>query len=439
MLRFGEKYVIFLMLNEKSEDSMSEEKLVSVCINAYNSADVIAQTIESVLNQTYKNLQIIVVDDCSTDNTAEVVKSFDDERIELYSLPKNGNISNANNECLHRARGEYIAHLDSDDIWVADKIEKQVKFLEENPQYGACFSYAGFIDEHSNILTKEHLPLNHLNLYVHENMPQSGFVRSFFDKSNHICHCSMVMRKSVYEKLGDHDLTMKYLHDFDYWVRMNFCCPFYIMPEELVLCRIWRANNSTLGEREFIAHNEEYARIMYKLINDCPNDMFVDAFSDRFRLEGAHTDEELEIERAFILGDALPMLPENKALEIKKLDELFRDKKYIDLAEEKFGFTLNDFHNLRKNEIYYDKKETDALKNQNAELKPKADLYEMEKAYAVRERQKNEELSRTCDELKQRLDALSAEHEHLAAQHNLVINSKSYKITAPLRKIKSFF
>ena len=165
---------------------MSEEKLVSVCINAYNSADVIAQTIESVLNQTYKNLQIIVVDDCSTDNTAEVVKSFDDERIELYSLPKNGNISNANNECLHRARGEYIAHLDSDDIWVADKIEKQVKFLEENPQYGACFSYAGFIDEHSNILTKENLPLNHLNLYVHENMPQSGFVRSFFAKSTHL-------------------------------------------------------------------------------------------------------------------------------------------------------------------------------------------------------------------------------------------------------------
>ena len=86
---------------------MSEEKLVSVCINAYNRADVIAQTIESVLNQTYKNLQIIVVDDGSTDNTAEIVKSFDDGRIELYALPKNSGISNSNNEC-RTVRGENI-------------------------------------------------------------------------------------------------------------------------------------------------------------------------------------------------------------------------------------------------------------------------------------------------------------------------------------------
>lgn len=418
---------------------MSEEKLVSVCINAYNSADVISETIESVLNQTYKNLQIIVVDDCSTDNTAEVVKSFDDKRIELYSLPKNGNISNANNECLHRAKGEYIAHLDSDDIWVADKIEKQVKFLEENPGYGACFSHAGLIDGNSRLIQPDDPCPQLYDTYIINNMSQAEFVRFCYEKLNRICHCSMVMRKSVYEKLGDHDLTMKYLHDFDYWVRMNFICPFYIIQEKLVLCRVREGNNSTLGERELIAHNEELARIMYKLVNDCPKEMFLDAFADKLKIRGEHTDEELELEKAFVLADAFLLLPENKALEIKKLDELFCDKKYIDLAEEKFGFTLNDFYNLHKNEIYYDKAESDTLKSQNAEFKQKADLYEMEKAYAVRERQKNEELSRSCDELKQRLDALSAEHEHLAAQHNLVINSKSYKITAPLRKIKSFF
>ena len=418
---------------------MSEEKLVSVCINAYNSADVISETIESVLNQTYKNLQIIVVDDCSTDNTAEVVKSFDDKRIELYSLPKNGNISNANNECLHRAKGEYIAHLDSDDIWVANKIEKQVKFLEENPQYGACFSHAGLIDEKSRLIQPSDPCPQLYDTYIVKNMSQAEFVRFCYEKLNRICHCSMVIRKSVYEKLGDHDLTMKYLHDFDYWVRMNFICPFYIIQEKLVLCRVREGNNSTLGERELIAHNEELARIMYKLVNDCPKEMFLEAFADKLKIKGEHTNEELELEKAFVLADAFLLLPENKALEIKKLDELFHDKKYIDLAEEKFGFTLNDFHNLRKNEIYYDKKETDTLKSQNAEFKQKADLYEMEKAYAVREKQKNEDLSRSCEELKQRLDALSAEHEHLAAQHNLVINSKSYKITAPLRKIKSFF
>lgn len=429
---------------------MSEEKLVSVCINAYNRADVIAQTIESVLNQTYKNLQIIVVDDCSTDNTAEIVKSFDDGRIELYVLPKNSGISNANNECLHRARGEYIAHLDSDDIWVSDKIEKQVKFLEENTRYGACFSHAGLIDGNSRIIQPDDPCPQLYDTYIINNMSQAEFVRFCYEKLNRICHCSMVMKKSVYEKLGDHDLTMKYLHDFDYWVRMNFLCPFYIIQEKLVFCRVREGNNSTLGERELVAHNEELARIMYKLINDCPNDMFADAFSDSFRLEGVHTNEELELEKAFVLGDALPTLPENKVLEIKKLDELFSDKKYIDLAEEKFGFTIADFHNLRKNEIYYNKAESDSLKSRNAELersveskeaqlKQKSELCAAQQEEIRSNRQKYEELSGSYNELRQSFDSLSAEHARLAAQYNLILNSKSYKITAPLRKIKSFF
>ena len=82
---------------------MAQNKLVSVTINAYNAEKYIAKTIESVINQTYKNLQIIVVDDASTDATAEIVKSFDDSRIELYTLEHNGHISNANNECYRKA------------------------------------------------------------------------------------------------------------------------------------------------------------------------------------------------------------------------------------------------------------------------------------------------------------------------------------------------
>lgn len=413
---------------------MALEKLVSVCINAYNSADVIGETIESVLNQTYKNLQIIIVDDCSTDNTAEIVKSYDDDRIELYTLSKNFNISNANNECLHRAKGEYIAHIDSDDIWVEDKLEKQIKFLEENPQYGACFSYAGFIDEHSNILTKEHLPADHLNLYVHENMTQAGFVREFYNRSNFLCHCSMVMRNSVYEKLGDHDLTLNKLHDYDYWIRMNFICPIYIYPEKLVFCRIWHANNSTLANAEVLGHNEEYVRIAYKLVNDCPREMFLEAFSDKLQLK-EYTDEELELEKAFVLGGALPMYPDNRVLEMKKLDELFKDKKYAELAEEKFGFTIRDLYNLHKNEVYFDKREADGIKESLNSFK---ELCESEKESARLERERNAELSRLNAEGEQQIQTLNAQYANLLGQYNLVINSRSYRLFAPLRKIKAF-
>ena len=108
---------------------MALEKLVSVCMNAYNASKTIAQSLESVLNQTYKNLQIIIVDDCSTDNTAEIVKGYDDDRIELYTLPKNFNISNANNEAFSHARGEFIAHIDSDDLMDPELIETAVNYL----------------------------------------------------------------------------------------------------------------------------------------------------------------------------------------------------------------------------------------------------------------------------------------------------------------------
>lgn len=414
---------------------MALEKLVSVCINAYNSADVIGETLESVLNQTYKNLQIIVVDDCSTDNTAEIVKSYDDDRIELYTLPKNFNISNANNECLHRARGEYIAHIDSDDIWAEDKIEKQIKFLEENPQYGACFTHATLIDKTGRIFASGELPESFLTLFDRENMTQAGFVRRFYDHSNFLCHSSVVMRMSVYEKLGDHDLTLNKLHDYDYWIRMNFICPLYIYPEKLVLYRIWHANNSTLGNAETIGHNEEYVRIAYKLVNDCPRKIFLEAFSDKLQLK-EYTDEELELEKAFVLGGALHMYPDNKVLEMKKLDELFKDKKYVELAEEKFGFTIRDLYNLHKNEIYFDKEESDKLKESLNSFKG---LYESEKESARLEREKNAELSRLNAESEQRIQTLNAQYANLLGQYNLVINSRSYRLFSPLRKIKKLF
>lgn len=414
---------------------MALEKLVSVCINAYNSADVIGKTIESVLNQTYKNLQIIIVDDCSTDNTAEIVKSYDDDRIELYTLPKNFNISNANNECLHRARGEYIAHIDSDDIWAEDKIEKQIKFLEENPQYGACFTHATLMDKTGRIFASGELPESFLTLFDRENMTQAGFVRKFYDSSNFLCHSSMVMRKSIYEKLGDHDLTLNKLHDYDYWVRMNFICPLYIYPEKLVLYRIWHANNSTLANKDVLGHNEEYVRIAYKLVNDCPREMFLEAFADKLQLK-EYTDEELELEKAFVLGGALHMYPDNKVLEMKKLDELFKDKKYAELAEEKFGFTIRDLYNLHKNEVYFDKREADRIKESLNSFK---ELYESEKESARLERERNAELSRLNAEAEQRIQALNAQYAELSGQYSLVVNSRSYRLFAPLRKIKKLF
>lgn len=130
-----------------------EEELVSIITPSYNTAKYIAETIESVLNQTYKNFEMIIVDDCSTDNTEEVVKKFSDSRVKFYKNEKNSGAAISRNYALKLAKGKWIAFLDSDDLWKPEKLEKQIEFMKDNDYH---FSYTNYeeIDENSNKLGK---------------------------------------------------------------------------------------------------------------------------------------------------------------------------------------------------------------------------------------------------------------------------------------------
>ena len=114
---------------------------------SYNTSKFIAETIESVLNQTYKNWELIIVDDCSTDNTDEVVESFlCDERIRYFKNDKNSGAAVSRNRALREATGKWIAFLDSDDLWMPEKLMLQIQFMKE---HGFHFSYTNYseIDE----------------------------------------------------------------------------------------------------------------------------------------------------------------------------------------------------------------------------------------------------------------------------------------------------
>lgn len=106
--------------------------LVSVIMPSYNTAEFIKESINSVLNQTYQNFEIIIVDDCSTDNTDEVVAEIKDERIKYIKNQKNSGAAVSRNRALREAKGKWIAFLDSDDVWLPEKLEKQISFMKEN-------------------------------------------------------------------------------------------------------------------------------------------------------------------------------------------------------------------------------------------------------------------------------------------------------------------
>ena len=124
--------------------------LVSIIMPSYNTAKYISDSIKSVLAQTYKNWELIIVDDCSTDNTDEIVGEFlSDERIRYLKNEKNSGAAVSRNYALREARGKWIAFLDSDDLWLPEKLEKQLAFMAEN---GYKFSYTEYsvIDSDSN-------------------------------------------------------------------------------------------------------------------------------------------------------------------------------------------------------------------------------------------------------------------------------------------------
>ena len=131
--------------------------LVSVIMPAYNVQKFISEAIESVLNQTYKHWELLIVDDCSTDDTKKIIETFvnQDERIKPVYLGKNGGKpSIAKNYALKKVVGKYIAFLDSDDIWMSNKLELQVNIMEENSKFGLCYTGGYWIDEYGKEIKK---------------------------------------------------------------------------------------------------------------------------------------------------------------------------------------------------------------------------------------------------------------------------------------------
>ena len=152
---------------------MTDYGLVSIITPSYNSAEFIAETIESILAQTYTNWELLITDDCSTDKTNEIVSQYiqKDNRIKLFNLTKNSGAGVARNNSIKKAKGRYLAFCDSDDCWLPEKLEKQLRFMEEN---NCSFSYTSYYtcEENGTIKGKILAPskISYFNLICNDNM-----------------------------------------------------------------------------------------------------------------------------------------------------------------------------------------------------------------------------------------------------------------------------
>jgi glycosyltransferase involved in cell wall biosynthesis len=196
--------------------------LVSIITPSYNTARFLRETIECVLAQTYANWEMLIVDDCSTDETDDVVASFADERIRYFKNDRNRGAAFSRNFALREARGRWIAFLDSDDLWLPDKLEKQIRFMEEN---GYAFSYTNYeeTDEQGN------------RLHVLWTGPRKiGKIRM---RLFNFMGCLTVMYdREVVGLLQIADLKKR--NDYAMWIQASKKTPAYLLPETLAVYRV---------------------------------------------------------------------------------------------------------------------------------------------------------------------------------------------------------
>ena len=212
--------------------------LVSVIIPTFNGSRFIKETVHSALGQTYRNIEIIVIDDGSTDNTLEIVKSISDPRV-TYIRQENAGAAMARNLGINISKGEYIAFLDHDDLWLPHKLERQLLLFGENPMVAMVYSDTFIIDENNFITGKFSQKTKFFRGMIFKELFLSCFITIL----------TVVIKKSVFFEVGPF-LPFKVSEEYDLYLKCAIKYPIDYIDEPLAKYRIHESNTSKNYETE---------------------------------------------------------------------------------------------------------------------------------------------------------------------------------------------
>jgi glycosyltransferase involved in cell wall biosynthesis len=198
---------------------------ISVIIPAYNAELTIQETIASVQQQTVTDLEIIVINDGSTDRTLDILQSIDDSRLKVFSY-LNAGLSTARNRGIFQANGEFIAFLDADDLWTVDKLELQLAALLQHPESGVAYSWTYFMNEKAGYI----FPGD--RLFFKGNVYADLLVRNFIASGS-----NPLIRKDVIDKIGGFNPKYSHFADWDYWLQISQKYDFVVVPQYQIFYR----------------------------------------------------------------------------------------------------------------------------------------------------------------------------------------------------------
>ena len=218
--------------------------LVSVIMPSYNHEKFISKSIESILNQTIRDLELIIVDDASIDNSRKIIESYaqKDSRIHFFMHEKNLGISKTVNDAISKTTGDFLALFSSDDLWLPEKIEKELEILK-NDENLVVWSEGQVIDD-----TDNPLGVTFTEMHGAQNKKKSGNIFEELVRGNYICGQSLMVKRENFN-IFLYDPKYKYLNDYKIMLELSRSYEFYFIPECLVMYR-WHPKNTIQVQRD---------------------------------------------------------------------------------------------------------------------------------------------------------------------------------------------
>lgn len=268
---------------------------VSVILPTYNRACLLGRAMKSILAQTYSNLELLIIDDASTDNTESVVKGFQDNRVRYIRHMRRQGGAAARNTGINASSGELIAFQDSDDEWLLEKLEKQVGKLQRNSSIGVVF--CGFAKWNGKVTA--YVPQKSINII-------DGDISSQILKGNFVGTPTMLIRREVLKRSGLFDRNLPRLQDWELVIRLAGICRFCFINEPLVM---------VYETHERISNNQQALVIAMEYILSKHNDKFLlhhSAMSDNLYKLGILFSEKGDIQHSrSSLTQSIKMNPRN--------------------------------------------------------------------------------------------------------------------------------
>lgn len=221
---------------------------VSVVLTSFNHEKYICEAIDSVLNQSFPDFELIILDDLSSDRSWDLITEYSDRRIKAFrDTEHNGGMVRFNKAIAELASGQYIAIHHSDDVWEPRKLERQVALLDSRSDIGAVFTDASIIGDDGSPFTDEsHF---YFSIFDQPNRTRHEWLRFFFKAGNVLCHPSVLIRKACYDDVGLYRFGFWQLADLDMWIRVCLNYEIHIIREKLIRFRVRDNQANTSASR----------------------------------------------------------------------------------------------------------------------------------------------------------------------------------------------